>query len=67
MRVREHDRPRVNPLKFPQPIEAAIDHYVCTAVRDQQRGVHPVPSRARLDFAARAEKRQVHRGHASRF
>jgi hypothetical protein len=26
MRVREHDRARVKPLKFPQPIEAAIDH-----------------------------------------
>jgi hypothetical protein len=60
MSVREHDRARVKPLKFPQPIETAIDYYVCTAIRDQHRGVHPVPSRACFDFTARAEERQFH-------
>jgi hypothetical protein len=60
MRVREHDRARVKPLKFPQPIEAAIDHYVRAAVGHKQRCMHAMPSRARLDLAACAEERQFH-------
>ena len=60
MRVREHDRARVKPLKFPQPIEAAIDHHVRAAVGHQQRCMHSMPSRACLNLTACAEKRQFH-------
>ena len=60
MRVREHDRPGAAAIQFSQPIKAGIDHYVCPAIRHQQRGMHPMSPRARLDLAARAEKRQFH-------
>jgi hypothetical protein len=32
MRVREHDRPRMQPLKVSQPIKAAIDHHIGAAI-----------------------------------
>ena len=43
-----------------QPIKAAVDHHTRTAMRNQQRSVHAMPARPRLDFTTRAEKRQVH-------
>jgi hypothetical protein len=36
-------------------------------VRDQQRGVHPMPSGPRLDLPARAYELQFHRGRLVRF
>jgi hypothetical protein len=60
MRVREHNCARVQPLKFSQPIKSAIDHHARAAVAHQQRCVHPMPARAHLDLAARAEKSQFH-------
>src|SRR5205823_12945431 len=61
MRVREHNRPWMQPLKFPEPIEATIDHHIRGAIRDHQRGMHTMASRARVDLAAGAKKRQFHR------
>jgi hypothetical protein len=61
MRVREHDRPRMQPLKFSQPIKAAIDHHVGTAIRDHQRSVHTMASRPLLNLTTRAKERQFHR------
>jgi hypothetical protein len=60
VRVRERDRVRIHAFEFPQPIKAGIDHHVCAAIRNQQRRMHPMSSRARVDFAARAEKPQRH-------
>src|SRR5437016_10691176 len=62
MRVREHDRLRMQPLKFSQPIKAAIDHHIGAAIRDHRRGTHGMPSRALLDLTARAKERQFHCG-----
>jgi len=61
MRVREHNRAGMHPLKFSQPIKAAIDHYIGAAVRNHQRSVHTVPSCSLLDLAACAEESQFHR------
>ena len=60
MCVREHDRARIYAFQFSQPIKTAINHHVCSAMRNQQGGVHAVPSGARVDFTACAEKRQRH-------
>jgi hypothetical protein len=60
MRVREHDRVRIHAFEFPQSIKVAADHHTRTAMRNQQRSVHAMPVRPRLDFTTRAEKRQVH-------
>jgi hypothetical protein len=60
MRVCEHDGVGMQPLKFPQPIEAAIDHYARAAVGHKQRCMHAMPSHARLHLAACAEERQFH-------
>lgn len=60
MRVREHDRPRTQPFKFSQPIKAAIDHHISTAIRNQQRSMHTMSSGVRVDLATRAWKRQFH-------
>jgi hypothetical protein len=46
----------MQPLEFPEPIEAAIDHYIRGAIRDHQRGMHTMPSRSLLDLTARAQK-----------
>ena len=54
MRVREHDRPGADAFQFSQPIKTAIDHHICTAIRNQQRRMHPMSPRARVDLAARA-------------
>jgi hypothetical protein len=62
MRVREHDRIWMQPLKFPQPIKAAIDHHVRAAIRDHQRGMPMMPSRPLLNLAAGAEEREFHLG-----
>src|SRR5438309_10226857 len=62
MRVREHDRLRMQPLKLSQTIKAAIDHHIGIAIRDHQRGMHAMPSRALLDLTARAKERQFHCG-----
>ena len=60
MRVGEHDRRRANTFQFAQPIKAAIDHHIRTAIGNQKRCVHAMPSCPRFDFAARAEERQFH-------
>src|SRR5436190_11508424 len=60
MRVREHNRARIDAFEFPQPIKTAIDHHVCIAIRYQQRRVHAMPPRPCLDLAACAEERQHH-------
>ena len=60
MRMREHDRAGIDAIQFSQPIKAAIDHHIVGAIRDQQRRVHLMTPRARINFAARAEKRQFH-------
>jgi hypothetical protein len=60
MGVREHDRPRMQPLKFSHPIKAAINHHIGTAIRNHQRSMHTMPSRALFDFTARNEKRKLH-------
>jgi hypothetical protein len=46
MCVREHDRIGIKLLKFSELIEAAIDHHLCAAIRDQQRAMHAMPPRA---------------------
>src|SRR4026209_1225755 len=60
MRVREHDRARLRPFKFPQPIKAAVDHHIRAAIGDHQRSVHMMPTRPLLYLTARAEERQFH-------
>src|SRR6266567_5249479 len=50
----------MQPLKFPEPIEAAIDHHIRGAIRDHQRGMHTMPSRSLLNLTARAEECQFH-------
>ena len=67
MRVGEHDRAGAQPLEFSQPIKAAIDHQSGAAIRDQQRAMHIMPSRPRLDLPARAKKREFHRSRLSLF
>jgi hypothetical protein len=60
MRVREHDRARMYPFQFSEPIKTAVDHHTPAAMRNQQRSVHAMPASARLDFTARAEECQRH-------
>ena len=60
MRMCEHDRVRMQPLKFSKPIKAAIDHHACAAIRHEQRSVHAMPPGSRLDLTARAEEREFH-------
>jgi hypothetical protein len=60
MRVCEYDRARMQPLEFPQLIEAAINHHIGAPIRDHERRMHAVPSRALLDFTACTEKRKLH-------
>jgi hypothetical protein len=60
VRVCEHYRVRMQPLKFSQPIEAAIDHHIRAAVRHHERGMHAMPSGPVVDLAARAEECQFH-------
>ena len=62
MRMCKHDRARMQALKFPEPIEAAIDHHIGAAIRDHQRSMHSMPSRPLLNLTARAEERQFHGG-----
>jgi hypothetical protein len=61
MRMREHDRIGMEPLKFSQPIKAAVDYHICAAVRNHQGRVHAMPSRPLLYLTARAEEGQFHR------
>src|SRR5439155_2431433 len=67
MRVREHDRGWLYAFQFSKPIKSAIDHHGCTAIRYQQRGVHPMSPRPRINFTACAEEGQVHRDTLERF
>src|SRR5436305_13864227 len=60
MRMCEHDRVRMQPLKFSKPVKAAIDHHACTAIRHEQRSMHAMPPSTRLDLTARAEEREFH-------
>src|SRR5947207_1759135 len=60
MRVCEHDRVRMQPLKFSKPIKAAIDHHPGAAIRHEQRSVHAMPPGSRVDFTARAEEPEFH-------
>ena len=60
MRMREHNRARMQPFKFSDPIKAAVDHHVGGAIRDHQRSMHSMPSRPLLNLTARAKKRQRH-------
>ena len=60
--MREHDRAGIYAFQFSQPIKAAIDHHIGAAIRDHQRGMHAMPSRALLDLTARAKERQFHCG-----
>src|SRR6266550_3087347 len=52
MGVREHDRAGTDAFQFSQPIKTAIDHHICTAIRSQQRRMHTMSPRARVDLAA---------------
>src|SRR5947207_5659274 len=65
MRVCEHDRVRMQPLKFSKPVKAAIDHHACAAIRHEQRSVHAMPPGSCLDLTARAEEREFHLKHES--
>jgi hypothetical protein len=47
----------MQPLEFPEPIEAAINHHIDAAIRDHQRRMHAMPSRPLLNLTARAEER----------
>jgi hypothetical protein len=60
MRMGEHDRARLQSLKFSQPILAAVDHHVGAAIRNHERSVHTMPARPSIDLPARAEKCQFH-------
>lgn len=61
MGVGEHNRARTQSLKFSQPIQAAIDHHPGAPIRHQHRAVHAMASCPRVDFPARAKKREFHR------
>ena len=61
MRVCEHDRAGLKTFKFSEPIKSAINHHVAAAIRHQQRSVHAMSARPRLDLTACAEKREFHR------
>lgn len=61
MGVGEHNRARTQSLKFSQPIQAAIDHHPGAPIRHQHRAVHAMVSCPRVDFPARAKKREFHR------
>jgi len=60
MGMREHDRAGADAFQFSQPIKTAIDHHARAAVGNQQRRMHPMSPRARVDLAACADKRQFH-------
>src|SRR5207249_10651892 len=60
MRMGEHDRVGMQPLKFPQPIKAAVDHHAYAAIRCEQRSVHAMPPGSRLDLAACSEEAEFH-------
>src|SRR5207248_10491334 len=62
MRMGEYDSLRMQPLEFSQPIKAAIDHDIGTAIRDHQRNVHAMASRPLFDLTACAEECQFHYG-----
>jgi len=61
MRMSEHDRVGMQPFKFPEPIEAAINHYAGVTVRHQQRAVHAMSPCPRCDLTARAKEDEFHR------
>ncbi len=65
MRVCEHDRAGLKTFKFSEPIKSAINHHVAAAIRHQQRSVHAMSARPRLDLTACAEKREFHRQDVS--
>jgi hypothetical protein len=54
MRMREHDCAGIYAFQFSQPIKTGIDHHVCPAIGNQQRRMHPMSPRARIDLATRA-------------
>src|SRR6266496_3688864 len=60
MRMGEHDRVGMQPFKFPEPIETAINHHAGATIRHQQGAVHAMPPRSCVDFATRAEKCEPH-------
>ena len=60
MRVREDNGVRMQPLKFSQPIKAAINHHFGAAIGHEQRSVHSMAARPRFDFAAGAQKGELH-------
>ena len=67
MGVSEDNPAGTQPLEFSQPIEAAIDHHPGAAIRHQERAVHAISSRPRLDLTARAKKDELHSAGISRF
>jgi len=60
MGVREYDCCWRNDAEPAEPIRPTIDHDTGSVVPNKEGAVPPVPARADLDFAARAEKRQLH-------
>jgi hypothetical protein len=60
MRMRKHDRIRMQSTDFAQPIKPAVDHHFSAAIRHSQGSMHAVTPRARVDLAARAEKSEFH-------
>ena len=61
VRVRENDCIGSEPFKSSEPIKAAINHHLCTTIRDQQQTMHVMPPRPRLDLPARAQEHEFHR------
>ena len=62
MRVREHDRPGAHAFQFSQPIKTAIDHHVCTAIRNQQRRM-PTATATRYSYSYGYSLQQQQRQH----
>jgi hypothetical protein len=61
MRMRKHDRAGMQPLKFSQPIEAAVNHHGRATMGNQQRSVHAMPPRPRCDLAPCTKEGEFHR------
>src|SRR5438067_5434547 len=65
MRMGKHDRLGLQPFKFSEPIESAINHHAGVTIRHQQRAMHAMPPRSCVDLRTRAEKCELHQARES--
>jgi hypothetical protein len=57
----DDDRVRTDPVEVSEPVLSAIHHDPLAPVGNKQGCVHPMPLRPRVDVAARAQERNLHR------